>query len=95
MDSPGLTKEVKRERRRGGQEPTDVRGIIMPSRWDRNGTPTDLMIAAFDENEYHIEKDAIGAGLIDCLRKEVLAKGRLQEKSGKKWIKIIEYQTAK
>ena len=66
--------------------------MVIPTGWDHRGRPTDVMIAAFDENEYHIEKNALADELFNILRKVVVVQGSLQIKGGRKWIEIDRYE---
>jgi hypothetical protein len=66
----------------------NVRGLVIPAKWDKKGNVVVVLIATDDEEEYHIENRAQTAKLIPFLRQEVKVSGSLKNKGGKKIINI-------
>ena len=56
---------------------------------------SDGIIRATDRQEYTIEIDAMGVDLIDEDRRKVEVRGIVEEKEGKKIIKVIKYRLVK
>lgn len=53
-----------------------LRGLIVPTQWDKNGSVVRIAIAGFDEREHPILMDTVGIRLIALLREEVIIMGR-------------------
>jgi hypothetical protein len=53
------------------------------------------IIRTADRQEYTVEIDAMGVDLIDEDRKKVEVRGTVEEKEGKKIIKVIKYRVVK
>jgi hypothetical protein len=50
-----------------------MRGIVVPTHWGPDGNVTRLAILTRDEGEYEVAPGGVGRGLINHLRREVLA----------------------
>lgn len=61
--TPTLGKEVVTSREIG-DEPTTVRGILIPVDWDEKGNVLAAAISGLDEQEYLIEQDEEGKELL-------------------------------
>jgi len=66
----------------------NIKGIIIPVNWDEKGNVIGLALATHKEEEYFIEDDGKAAKLNTFLRQEVRISGILENKGGKKIIKI-------
>ncbi len=53
---------------------TKVRGIVVPTAWDRFGNPLRVAILTRDEGEYPVAPRGLGRRLFRCLREEVSAR---------------------
>ena len=72
------------------KELTTIRGIIIPSSWDKEGRILKVAISTFDENMYHVNNFDIHGQLHAMLRKEVEIRGLVSEKTGHKSISVHE-----
>lgn len=81
------------KKRKGiGDEPTTVRGIVIPVDWDEEGNALAVIISSLDEQEYLIQQDAKGKELLRLMRQEIEAMGVVKEGSkGRKTIKVKSY----
>jgi hypothetical protein len=68
-----------------------IEGIIIPSRWDKQGNIVELAIATFNEDEYLVADEDQVTKLKPLLRKEAQVHGILQKKDGKKLINVTEF----
>jgi hypothetical protein len=66
----------------------NIKGIIIPVNWDRNGNVISVAIATHDEDEIIVEGQRLIAQLKTLLREEVQISGILTQKGGKKSIKV-------
>jgi predicted nucleic acid-binding Zn ribbon protein len=69
-----------------------VEGIIIPSRWDKQGNIVELAIATRNEEEYLVADENQVTKLKPLLRKEAQVRGILQTKDGKKVINVTEFR---
>jgi hypothetical protein len=53
---------------------TKVRGIVVPTAWDRFGSPLRVAILTRDEGEYPVSPRGLGRRLFRCLREEISAR---------------------
>ena len=65
-----------------------IEGIIIPSRWDKQGNIVELAIATRNEEEYLVADENQVTRLKPLLRKEAQIRGTLQTKGGKKVISL-------
>lgn len=68
-----------------------VEGIIIASRWDKQGNIVELAIATRNEEEYLVADEDQVTKLKPLLRKEAQVRGILQTKDGKKTINVAEF----
>lgn len=72
-----------------------LKGLLIPAKWDKKGNVVVVLIATDDEEEYHIENRSQAAKLIPFLRQEVEVSGSLENKGGKKIIKVKKIKNFK
>jgi hypothetical protein len=58
-----------------------LRGIVCPSDWGDDNDVSCVSILTFDDDEFEVEPSDAGAYLIEHLRCEVLARGRVVDAS--------------
>jgi predicted nucleic acid-binding Zn ribbon protein len=68
-----------------------VEGIIIASRWDKQGNIVELAIATRNEEEYLVADEDQVTKMKPLLRKEAQVRGILQTKDGKKIINVAEF----
>ena len=68
-----------------------VKGIVLPSEWDENGTVMALKLFTHDEDEYQVEGNEMLRELLDYLREELLVTGYFQWEQNRKIIQITEF----
>ncbi len=54
-----------------------IRGIVAACAWDEAGTPTGVAILTRDEQEFAVECNEVGSGLLAHLTREVVVCGHL------------------
>jgi hypothetical protein len=69
----------------------NIKGIVIPVNWDRNGNVISVAIATHDEDEIIVEGQRLVAQLKTLLREEVQVSGILTQKGGKKSIKVEKF----
>ena len=67
-----------------------IKGIVVPTDWDRNGEVVSLAIATGDEQEYLIENHRQIANLWTLLRQEVVVTGSIRCRKKRKIIRVAE-----
>ena len=70
-----------------------IKGIVIPSGWDRDGNIISLSIATCDEQEYVVENHQQISNLKDLLRQEVVVKGSIRDGKGRKSIKVAKIRS--
>jgi hypothetical protein len=70
-----------------------IRGIVIPVDWDHRDNVIAVAIFTFDEEEYLVDNDEIGAQLLSKMRLKVEARGLVIQKNGKKKISVQNYTT--
>ncbi len=68
-----------------------IKGVLLPVKWDENGSVQDIALYADDENEYIIVKNIKGKEMIKMLRQQVELYGTVQCKKGKHIIHVEGY----
>ena len=68
-----------------------IKGVLLPVKWDENGSVQDIALYADDENEYIIVKNIKSKEMIRMLRQQVELYGTVQCKNGKNIIHVEEY----
>ena len=71
--------------------PITIHGLIIPVDWDEKGNAIAISVSTYDEEEYLIEKDEIGEGLISFLRQEIEINGLYRLEDGRKIIEVKGY----
>ena len=75
-----------------GDEPTTVRGILIPVDWDEKGNVLAAAISGLDEQEYLVEQDAKGKELLGLIRREIEVSGMVSKAiKGRNRIKVKSY----
>jgi len=69
-----------------------LRGIILPTDWDKDGNVIALGLSGTDEKEYRIEVKAKKPELLGLLKKEVEVTGLLKEEAGTRTILLKRYR---
>ena len=72
--------------------PVRIRGLVTPSGWDENGKILSISISTFDEQEYVVDKDEKGEGLLPLLHKEIELFGIIRKEGRSKRIQIEKYR---
>ena len=71
-----------------------IKGIIIPSRWDENGSIKEVSLHTDDEKEYHVECSGIGRELLTHIHQKVEASGKIRERiDGYLYISVHSYMT--
>jgi len=69
-----------------------LRGVVLPSRWDKDGKVMRISLNTQDENEYIIENSGRGEELLNYLRELIEIEGKvLQQNSGALYVKVNDY----
>ncbi|HID29217.1 MAG TPA: hypothetical protein EYP19_04350 [Desulfobacterales bacterium] len=72
---------------------TTVRGIVIPVDWDGEGNMIAAAISGSDEQEYMIEQDEKGEGLLEFIRHEVEVDGVVRKATkGRKTVAVKSYR---
>jgi 5S rRNA maturation endonuclease (ribonuclease M5) len=71
---------------------TSLRGIILPTDWDKDGNVIALGLSGTDEKDYRIEVKAKKPELLGLLQKEVEVTGLLKEEAGTRTILLKRYR---
>jgi hypothetical protein len=71
-----------------------MQGIVIPVEWDHGGKPIKVALSTFTEEEYILEDQKAGGRLLGLLHDELEVTGRVQEKGGRKIIKVERYKKA-
>ena len=71
-----------------------IKGIVVPTDWDRDGNVISLAIATGDEQEYFIENHRQIATLWTLLRQEVVVMGSIKWRKEHKTIKVAKIHAA-
>jgi hypothetical protein len=68
-----------------------IKGVLLPVKWDENGSVQDIALYADDENEYIIVKNIKSKEMIKLLRQQVELYGTVQCIKGKNIIHVEGY----
>jgi hypothetical protein len=68
-----------------------IKGVLLPVKWDDNGSVQDIALYANDENEYIIVKNIKSKEMVKMLRQQVELYGMVQFKNGKNIILVEKY----
>jgi hypothetical protein len=67
-----------------------IKGLVIPVEWDENGRVVDIAIAAFDENQYSIEKALFKKQMLKKIGQSVTIRGVIQKVKNKKIIFVAD-----
>jgi hypothetical protein len=65
-----------------------VQGILLPAAWDKNGGVLGFLLAAFDDQNYHLESKEHSAQWHKYLTLPVSVKGTIHRSGGQKRIMV-------
>lgn len=69
-----------------------LRGIVIPTAWGADGSPTGVAILTRDEGEYEVAPGAASDRLLSHLRREILARTLpLPGPSGRQKVSVISF----
>jgi hypothetical protein len=69
-----------------------LQGVVLPSKWDKEGRVMRISLNTQDENEYIIDYSGKGKELLNHLRKRIEVEGKiLQRIGGAFYIKVNGY----
>jgi len=69
-----------------------LEGVVLPSKWDKEGRVMRISLNTQDENEYIIDYSGKGKELLNHLRKRIEVEGKiLQRIGGSFYIKVNGY----
>jgi hypothetical protein len=76
-----------------GNEPTTIRGIVIPVDWDKEGNALAVAISGSDDEEYVIERNEQGKELLGLIRQEIEVSGVVRKAiKGRKTIVVKSYR---
>ena len=87
-----MTLEGGDKKRKPGNNPVTIRGIVVPADWDEKGNVVAVAISTYDEVEYLIENHEKEKELRAIIREEVEVSGILREEKSRLILKIKEYR---
>jgi hypothetical protein len=87
-----MTLEGGDDKRKAGNNPVTIRGIVIPVDWDEKGNVVAVAVSTYDEVEYLIENHEKEKELKAFIREEVEVSGILTEEKNRLIIKIKEYR---
>jgi hypothetical protein len=74
-------------------ERVEIRGLIIPVEWDRNGRVTGVVLSTFDEQEYRVETTGAAGGIDHLVGREVMVMGRRRRSArGEGLIRVDQYR---
>ena len=71
-------------------EKVSIRGLAIPSEWDKNGQVLGVTIKTFDEDEYVVADIEAIKELLTFLKKEVVVKGAVKFSEDKKFLYLCK-----
>ena len=87
-----MTLEGGDEKRKAGNNPVTIRGIVIPADWDEKGNVVAVAISTYDEIEYLVENHEKEKELKAFIREEVEVSGILRQEKNRLIMKIKEYR---
>ena len=87
-----MTLEGGDEKRKAGNNPVTIRGLVIPADWDEKGNVVAVAISTYDEFDYLIESNEKEKELKAFIREEVEASGILTEEKNRLLMKIKGYR---
>lgn len=76
----------------GSMDMMNVKGILIPVKWDNKGNVVSVAIAADDEREYLVEEPEMAGKLKGRLRQVIEVSGVVKRARGKNIIKIKQWR---
>jgi len=71
-----------------------IKGIIIPSRWDKSGNIKEVSLHTSDEKEYCVVQGGVGKELLAHIHHRVEASGKIRERiDGRLYISVHNYMT--
>ena len=71
-----------------------IKGLIIPSRWDKNGNIKEVSLHTSDEKEYCVAHGGVGRELLTHIHHKVEASGKTRERiDGRLYISVHNYMT--
>ena len=70
---------------------TDLRGLVVPAQWNKNGEIVGIAISSYDEKDYPVLMDKVGRRLMVFMHQEVSVMGRIIMKDNREVIIIKEF----
>ena len=93
--SPGRRGSKMENERVGTVEPVTeevVRGIVIPTLWDKQGNPLRVSILTADEGEFPVSPRGLGRRLFSFLTEEVKVRGTAEEgDSGSRLFRVLSF----
>ena len=87
-----MTLEGGDDKRKAGNNPVTIRGIVIPADWDEKGNVVAVAVSTYDEVECLIENHEKETELKAFIREEVEISGILKEEKNRLIMKIKEYR---
>jgi hypothetical protein len=85
------TVEVGDKKGKAGTNLTSIKGIVIPTDWDKKGNVVSVAISTFNEDEYLVDRNEKGAELImRFIRQEVDARGILRKEGNRQIVTVKE-----
>ncbi len=76
-----------------GGERIEIRGLIIPVEWDRDGRVIGVVLSTFDEQEYRVETSGSAKGIDHLVGREVMVTGRRRRSArGEGLIRVEGYR---
>ena len=71
-----------------------IKGIIIPSRWDKNGNIQEVSLHTSDEKDYCVAHGGVGREFLTHIHHTVEASGKIRERiDGRMYINVHNYMT--
>jgi hypothetical protein len=87
-----MTLEGGDDKRKAGNNPVTIRGIVIPADWDEKGNVVAVAVSTYDEVDYLIENHEKENELKAFIREEVEVSGILREEKNMPIMKIKEFR---
>ena len=87
-----MTLEGGDDKRKAGNNPVTIRGIVIPADWDEKGKVVAVAVSTYDEVEYLIENLEKERELKAVIREEVEVSGIVREEKKKLIMKMKDYR---
>ena len=87
-----MTLEGGDDKRKAGNSPVTIRGIVIPADWDEKGNVVAVAVSTYDEVDYLIENHEKEKELKTFIREEVEVSGILRQEKNRLIMKIKKYR---